>query len=121
MKTRGKRGKNPETILLESIREALAYEPGLMLMRNSVGTGRGHVHHGLGTGSADLVGVLHGRVPQLLGRFVALEVKTESGTVEPEQSVWLERVRQHGGFACIVRSVGEARAAILRARHGDSW
>lgn len=114
MRARGKRGKNPETLLLEAIREALAYEPGLMLMRNSVGTGRGHVHHGLGNGSADLVGVLR-------GRFIALEVKTERGLATEDQLVWLDRVRQHGGFACIVWNVREARAAIARAREGLSW
>lgn len=100
----------------DAIRVALSGEPGLVLWRNNVGIAehRGQrVRYGLAVGSADLVGCLD-------GRFVALEVKTATGRVAPEQKLWLDLVRRYGGFAAIVRSVDEARAAVARARAGDS-
>jgi hypothetical protein len=69
------------------------------------------VRYGLAVGSADLIGCLD-------GRFVALEVKAAAGRTSPEQRQWLDLVRRNGGFACVVRSVDEARAAIARARKG---
>jgi VRR-NUC domain len=50
------------------------------------------------------------------GRSLALEVKTPDGRVTEHQARFLERVRQHGGIAAVVRSVDDARAAITRAR-----
>lgn len=61
-----------EGALSDAIREALGYEPRLVVWRNSIGLfhahGGGRVWAGLPRGSADLVGVVD-------GRFVALEVK----------------------------------------------
>lgn len=71
------------------------------------------MRYGLARGSADLVGIL---APH--GRLVALEVKTPTGRVAPEQEQWLELVRRMGGFACVVRSVADARDALARARMG---
>jgi hypothetical protein len=105
-----------EGAIQDAIRVALSGEPGLVLWRNNVGIAehRGQrVRYGLAVGSADLVGCLD-------GRFVALEVKTATGRVAPEQKLWLDLVRRYGGFAAIVRSVDEARAAVARARAGDS-
>ena len=105
-----------EGAIQDAIRLALASEPGLVLWRNNVGVAehRGvRVRYGLAVGSADLVGCLD-------GRFVALEVKTATGRVAPEQKLWLDLVRRYGGFAAIVRSVDEARAAIARARAGGN-
>jgi hypothetical protein len=98
----------------DAIRLALTDEQGLVLWRNNTGVAehRGaRVRYGLAVGSADLIGCLD-------GRFVALEVKTATGRVAPEQRQWLDLVRRHGGFACVVRSVEEAHAAIARARTG---
>ena len=55
-----------------------------------------------------------------IGRFVALEIKTEDGKVEPHQEAWLQGVRERGGFAAVVRSPLQALAAIRRARNGAS-
>jgi hypothetical protein len=99
----------------DEIRLALSDEPGLVLWRNNTGVAehRGaRVRYGLAVGSADLVGCLR-------GRFVALEVKTPTGRATQEQRQWLAVVRLHGGFAAVVRSVDEARAAIARARLGE--
>jgi hypothetical protein len=85
-----------------------------VLWRNNTGVAehRGaRVRYGLAVGSADLIGCLD-------GRFVALEVKAATGRASPEQRQWLDLVRRNGGFACVVRSVDEARAAIARARTG---
>lgn len=109
---------NAETRLQDAIRLALGAEVDLVLWRNNCGTaehwsGREvqRVRYGLAPGSADLVGIL-------AGRFVALEIKTPTGRATAEQEQWLDLVRRMGGFACVVRSVEEARAAIGRARSG---
>ena len=98
----------------DAIRLALTDEPGLVVWRNNTGVAehRGaRVRYGLAVGSADLIGCLD-------GRFIALEVKTAAGRASPEQRLWLDLVRRNGGFAAVVRSVEEARAAIARARTG---
>lgn len=99
----------------DDIRVALSDEPGLVLWRNNVGVAehqRGaRVAYGLAPGSADLIGCLD-------GRFIALEVKTATGRVATAQTQWLDLVRRFGGFAAVVRSVDDARAAIARARTG---
>lgn len=105
-----------EGAIQDAIRLALADEPGLVLWRNNCGVAkhygnRGVVHtrYGLAPGSADLVGLLN-------GRFFALEVKTPTGRLQPEQKLWMELVRRTGGFAAVARSVDEARAAVAAAR-----
>ena len=105
-----------EGAIQDAIRLALADEPGFVCFRNNVGVAkhygnRGVVHtkYGLAPGSSDLVGILD-------GRFIALEVKTPVGRLRPEQRLWLELVRSFGGFAAVVRSVDEARAAVAAAR-----
>jgi hypothetical protein len=90
------------------------------------------VRAGLCVGSSDLIGLLRVEMVQpahqdatwgrtvTIGRFVALEVKTRTGRVSPEQARFLELVRKMGGFACVVRSADEALRAIERARKGES-
>ena len=46
------------------------------------------------------------------GRFVALEVKTETGRLTVLQAITLKRIEKAGGIAKAVRSVDEARAVI---------
>lgn len=110
-----------EAQLLADVRQALGREPDLTLWRNNTGgvetTGRGGrdrlVRYGLCRGSADLVGILGPH-----GRLLALECKTATGRTTPEQDLFLDLVRSRGGFAAVVRSVEDARAAIDRARQG---
>lgn len=115
--------------LSDAIREALAYVPSLLLFRNSQAAMRkgSRVYRGgLGNGSADLVGVLRipwvcattGSVKHGLGLFVALEVKIPGERATEAQAAWLAEVRRCHGFACVVHSVDEARAAIARAEYG---
>lgn len=74
-------------------------------------------HGGLFKGSADLIGwtsrvVTEADLGKPSGRFVSLEVKTETGRPTPEQHAWLDAVLRAGGIAGIVRSVQEAQELI---------
>lgn len=110
-----------ERQILHGIRIGLGQEPDFVLWRNQTGqttewspTGTRWIRYGLGTGSADLVGIL---APH--GRLVCFEVKSAMGRVAKPQELWAEVVRRHGGFVATVRSVDEARAALERARRGE--
>ncbi len=46
------------------------------------------------------------------GRYVAMEVKTDTGRLTPLQLVESQRVRAAGGEAYVVRSAAEALAAL---------
>lgn len=111
----------PEAALTKRIRVALAKDGRARLVVNFVGLVVPYmqkdaqpVHAGLGKGSADLVGILKG------GRAMALEVKTPTGAVRPEQVTWMQAFRAWGGFACVVRSEADAVAAVERAIRGES-
>lgn len=126
-----------ESQIQQAIRVALGSEDDLVLWRNSTGQteewnpsdgSSRALRYGLAVGSADLVGILrteiprsmHSDFPRYIGRFFALEVKTPTGRVRPEQTTWLDLVRRMCGFAAVVRSVDEAKAALARARNGES-
>lgn len=73
---------------------------------------------GLGTGSADLVGlrrtlVTGDMVGTYVGRFMGLEVKTSTGRLSDEQRRWAAAVQRYGGLAETVRSTDDA-ARVLR-------
>lgn len=99
-----------ERHLMDSIRAALCAVEGVRVWRNNVGvdTMRG-IRYGLGVGSPDLVGIAW-------GRFVGLEVKTPTGRVSKEQTMWLDMVRRFGGVAGVARSVEDAIAIVEEAR-----
>ena len=101
-----------ETSLMRAIRAAVNVLPGARFWRNNVGVDseRG-VRYGLGIGSADLVGVVH-------GTFVALEVKTTTGRVSDDQTRWLDAVRRCGGVAEVVRSVEDAVRVVQGVSRG---
>lgn len=111
-----------EARIQDEIRAALGKIERLVLWRNNVGLAKHFdpkthetqtVKYGLANGSADLVGLLD-------GRFVALEVKKPGEEATDEQIRWLELVRKCGGFAAVVTSADEARAAIVRASKGEA-
>lgn len=113
-----KRPAQSEAQLMQAIRLALGLEPRTCIFRNNVGTAtmpgaQRPVAFGVGgKGGSDLVGVCD-------GRFIALEVKTETGRVTVEQLAFLECIRGAGGFGAIVRSVADAVAAVARCRSGE--
>lgn len=46
------------------------------------------------------------------GRFLAIEVKSKTGRVSPEQVAFLSEVKRAGGIALVARSVEDVRAAL---------
>lgn len=113
-----------EAEIMRAILVALGTERDLYLMRNQVGGAERfdertnevrHERFGLAPGSSDLVAIL---APS--GRWFCLEVKTATGRVDEEQTKWMALARKFGAFACVVRSVEEAVAALQRARAGES-
>ena len=91
------------------------------LWRNNTGAlvdqqGR-FVRFGLCKGSSDLIGLRSLEItPEMVGKrlaqFVALEVKTESGTVSTEQRAFLRLVQQLGGLGAVCRSIAQAQAVL---------
>jgi hypothetical protein len=107
-----------EADIQQAIRLAVGMERDTVLWRNNIGTA---IHQGTnrpiqygvgGKGGSDLIGIV-------AGRFFALEVKKPGGRVTTEQKDFIALVRMKGGFACIVRTTDEARAAVERARRGE--
>ncbi len=105
-------------------------ELGARVFRNNVGklqdrNGR-VVTYGLCVGSSDLIGYLPVTItPEMVGRtlavFVAIEAKTETGRLRPEQRQFLTVVHEHGGIASVVRSVEHAEALLVAARDGTRY
>jgi hypothetical protein len=60
------------------------------------------IQAGLTTGGADIIGI----APD--GRFLAVEVKTSKGRIRPEQTKFLQAVKNAGGIAGVARSVDDA-------------
>jgi hypothetical protein len=92
------------------------------LWRNNTGAlvdqqGR-FVRFGLCKGSSDLIGLRALEItPELVGQrlaqFVALEIKTSSGTVSQEQQAFLRLVQELGGVAAVCRSIEQAQAVLV--------
>lgn len=67
---------------------------------------------GLCPGSSDLIGIkpvviTEEMVGMTLGVFLAIEVKTPTGRLSPEQQRFLEHVQKSGGVAMVARSEGD--------------
>ena len=103
-----------ERELLASIQAALAREPDVWAMRNTVGAGESHGRYqtyGLGKGSPDIVAVL---APW--GHWICLEVKTKTGRVRKDQQRWMTLARRVGMTVAVVRSGEEALSLVQQAR-----
>lgn len=54
--------------------------------------------------------------PDMVGRKVAvysaIEVKQKGGRIRPDQQVFIDNVKKHGGLAGIARSVEEAKSVL---------
>ena len=64
---------------------------------------------GLCTGGSDIIGI------SPAGRFIAIEVKTRTGRVSPEQQRFIDAVNRAGGIAGVARSVEDALELIRSA------
>jgi hypothetical protein len=104
-----------EAQLTAAILDALSRSGRGMFFRNNTGKlqdARGRwVTFGLGVGSPDIVGISSDG-PGGVGRFVGIEIKTETGRVSPEQAAWLGAARKAGALVGVVRSVREALALV---------
>lgn len=117
-----------ESQIQDEIRLALGKDPDVALFRNNVGVADVYnpssgmttkLRFGLCVGSSDLIGIVRVEVRGIeTGRFFALEVKTPTGSATEEQVRFLNLVRKFGGFAAIVTSKEEARAAVERCKKG---
>ena len=93
-----------ETDIMRAIRAAVNRVPGCRVWRNNVAVAevRGTKQRfGLAVGSADLIGIAHGKP-------LAIEVKSATGRLSPEQIAWGECWRRLGGLFVVARSVDEA-------------
>lgn len=130
-----------ESKIQRDILEALGCEPDLIVMRNLVARlkctdedgKQFRMWVGLGQGTPDIVGILRvsrstfeGRDEALLGSlpsvggWFALEVKRPGEKAEEHQRKAHGAWRKLGAFVAVVTSVDEARAALARARDGET-
>jgi hypothetical protein len=95
------RGPQREADLMRLIQVRLS-EAGHRVHRNNVGMARTEdgttIRFGLGVGSSDLIGWTR------TGKFLAVEVKTPTGRVTPEQAAFLGAVSLAGGIGVVMRS-----------------
>lgn len=119
-----------EAKILHDIRKEFGRLQNGRLLRHNVGAlydanGR-LVRYGV-PGHPDLAGLIdtHVECPScftpvpLRGRWIGLEVKTDTGRIEPQQKLFHEMIERYGGLVAVVRSVDEARE-IMRA-WGAKW
>jgi hypothetical protein len=98
--------------------------PGVRLFRNNQGVatfaGGQRVRYGLANpGGSDLIGLRSVVVtPEMVGQklaiFTALEIKTPTGRMEPEQRNFIDFVQRSGGIADVVRSPEDALRLVGR-------
>ncbi len=113
-------GMTTETALLTRLLLRCS-QLGARIFRNNVGRlkdARGRVvTYGLCVGSSDLIGYVPVVIgPEHVGRtlavFVAIEAKSATGRLRPEQQAFLRVVQGHGGLACVARSVEDAEMLL---------
>ena len=107
-----------ETELQNRIRLSIGAIAGVRMFRNQVGNFRSLDSKRIikvGTvGSSDLIGftsktITPDMVGQVIAQYVALEIKTPTGKVSPQQSAFIDMVNKSGGIGAIVRSVDDAK------------
>lgn len=82
---------------------------GAPLWRNQVGFDHEKkTKYGLKKGSADWIGILPvvitpDMVGKRIGLFLSVEMKTDKGSLEPDQAAWINTVRAAGGVAIVAR------------------
>jgi hypothetical protein len=126
----------PEARIQKAIMQALAYDRDVLVLRINAGlqvlpgehviggrARRRRVIRGAPAGTSDLLLCVRCNDPhggESFGVFCALEVKAPRGRLTAKQAEFQTRVRELGGFACVVRSVEDAIAAVARCKEGKS-
>jgi len=115
-----------ETDIQNSIRIAVSATKKAVALRNNTGLfltldGTRKVQAGLGKGTSDLIGIVeHVIRPEDVGRkvglFLAIEVKTATGSTRDEQKSFLKAVVRRGGIGGIARSTADAESLV-----NDLW
>lgn len=114
----------PEARLQRAIIDRLSYDRDVLVLRINAGMQvlndgkRRRVIKGAPAGTSDLL--LCVRDQWGGGIFCALEVKAPRGKLTAKQAAFQDRVRELGGFACVVRSVADAVAAVRRCKEGET-
>lgn len=111
--------KTSEAEIQKEILKALGARDDVRVWRQNTGAARRRgggplVRFGL-PGQADILGLL---VPS--GRFLAVEVKTPTGRLSPDQRRWGAAIERAGGLYVVARSVEEAVAAVETAQAGGA-
>lgn len=112
---------NPETHIQNRCRLRLS-QLGVLNFRNNTfalkdpATGR-LVRGGLCNGSSDIIGckpvtITADMVGQVIGQFVAVEVKTPGKEATDAQSNFLRAIRAHGGLTGVAHSEDEAQGIV---------
>lgn len=108
-----------EMSIMDAVRAVLVADPQCLLWRNEIGHNthfpdgtprRGPIKYGVcNPGGADLIG-LFGH------RFLAVETKTITGRLSPEQNAFGTWVARRGGVYAVVRSEAHARELLAWLR-----
>jgi hypothetical protein len=114
-----------ESTISALIRKAIATDGRCIVTRNNVGIAiypdGSRVKYGLGTGSADYVGMICRG--EYRGRVFCLEIKRERDSTgrrrKAMQAAFARAVRMRGGFCGLARSVEDAIACVERACRGE--
>jgi Holliday junction resolvase len=65
-----------------------------------------------------------GGIPDIIvcfnGRFIAFECKTETGKTTALQAITINKIREAGGVAGVVRSVDEAKAILNKLQNNSN-
>ena len=103
IRTKPKRKAGPEGKVLRDCLDHLN-KRGIRAWRNNTGAGnvRGRYMRFSVKGSSDIFGIL-----KPSGRWLAVECKSKTGKVTPEQTNWLAQMKADGALVGVVRSVGE--------------
>ncbi len=112
-KKAARRGRQPESLVTDAVKEWRKLRPDVAIYRNNCGAyeyapGR-WLRYGLTNGSSDFIGwqtitITPAMCGQKIAQFLAIECKTEEGVLRPEQQEFIERVRDAGGKAGVARS-----------------
>lgn len=99
------------------------------LFRNNVGVLQDrngqHIRYGVcNPGGSDLIGWTKVTItPEMIGQtlavFTAVEIKTATGRVTPEQTRFLQAVADSGGRSGVARSVADAAGILANRRNSD--